>query len=119
MGDAVARKMMSALRVDLPGSTGPVGGGGGGAAAPPPPRGPLRPPLATALSLEGVHSCLAVSEPYCYVCDVGLVSTQLGANGTMKASRPPSGEILRSSLSVSVHVYIGMFVTVCLEFKKI
>ena len=33
MGDAVARKMMSALRVDLPGSTGPVGGGGGGAAA--------------------------------------------------------------------------------------
>ena len=30
MGDAVARKMMSALRVDLPGSTGPVGGGGGG-----------------------------------------------------------------------------------------
>ena len=111
MGDAVARKMMSALRVDLPGSTGPVGGGGGS--------GPLRPPLATALSLEGVHSCLAVSEPYCYVYDVGLVSTQLGANGTMKASRPPSGEILRSSLSVSVHVYIGMFVTVCLEFKKI
>lgn len=80
---------------------------------------PLRPPLATALSLEGVHSCLAVSEPYCYVYDVGLVSTQLGANGTMKASRPPSGDILRSSLSVSVHVYIGMFVTVCLEFKKI
>ena len=112
MGDAVARKMMSALRVDLPGSTGPVGGGGGGSC-------PLRPPLATALSLEGVHSCLAVSEPYCYVYDVGLVSTQLGANGTMKASRPPSGEILRSSLSVSVHVYIGMFVTVCLEFKKI
>ena len=28
MGDAVAWKMMSALRVDLPGSTGPVGGGG-------------------------------------------------------------------------------------------
>ena len=121
MGDAVARKMMSALRVDLPGSTGPVGrGGGGGAAAhTPPPSGPLRPPLATALSLEGVYSCLAVSEPYCYVYDVGLVSTQLGANGTMKASRPPSGDILRSSLSVSVHVYIGMFVTVCLEFKKI
>ena len=112
MGDAVARKMMSALRVDLPGSTGPVGRGGGGSC-------PLRPPLATALSLEGVYSCLAVSEPYCYVYDVGLVSTQLGANGTMKASRPPSGDILRSSLSVSVHVYIGMFVTVCLEFKKI
>ena len=37
MGDAVARKMMSALRVDLPGSTGPVGGGGGGAAAHSPP----------------------------------------------------------------------------------
>ena len=27
MGDAVAWKMMSALRVDLPGSTGPVGRG--------------------------------------------------------------------------------------------
>ena len=65
MGDAVARKMMSALRVDLPGSTGPVGRGGGGAAAQtPPPSCPLRPPLATALSVEGVHSCLAVSEPY-------------------------------------------------------
>ena len=57
MGDAMARKMMSALRVDLPGSTGL-----GGAAAPPPP--PPPPPLATALSLEGVHCCLAVSEPY-------------------------------------------------------
>ena len=33
MGDAVAWKMMSVLRVDLPGSTGPVGGGGGGNAA--------------------------------------------------------------------------------------
>lgn len=33
MGDAVAGKMMSALRVDLPGSTGPVGGGGGRGAA--------------------------------------------------------------------------------------
>ena len=32
MGDAVARKMMSALKVDLPGSTGPEGGGGGAAA---------------------------------------------------------------------------------------
>ena len=110
MGDAVAWKMMSALRVDLPGSTGPVGGGRGGSC-------PLRPPLATALSLEGVHSCLAC--PNHIATYVGLVSTQLGANGTMKASRPPSGEILRSSLSVSVHVYIGMFVTVCLEFKKI
>ena len=56
MGDAMAGKMMSALRVDLPDSTGPVGRGGGSC--------PLRPPLATALSLEGVHSCLAVSEPY-------------------------------------------------------
>ena len=34
MGDAVAWKMMSALRVDLPGSTGPVGGGGGGDSCP-------------------------------------------------------------------------------------
>ena len=47
MGDAVAWKMMSALRVDLPGSTGPVGGGGGGQLPSPP-----------------VPSCLAVSEPY-------------------------------------------------------
>ena len=99
----------------IPPAPGGGGGGGGGAAR----SCPLRPPLATALSLEGVYSCLAVSEPYCYLYDVGLVSTQLGANGTMKASRPPSGDILRSSLSVSVHVYIGMFVTVCLEFKKI
>ena len=71
--------------------------GGGGSC-------PLRPPLATALSLEGVHSCLAVSEPYWYVYDVGLVSTQLGANGTVKASRPPSGDILRSSL-----LWVSMF----------
>ena len=55
MGDAVTRKMMSALRVDLPGSTGPERGGQ---------LPSLPPPLATALSLEGVHSCLAVSEPY-------------------------------------------------------
>ena len=34
MGDAVARKMMSALRVDLPGSTGPVGGGAAALSAP-------------------------------------------------------------------------------------
>ena len=45
MGDAVPWKMMSALRVDLPGSTGPVGGGG---QLPTPP----------------VPSGLAVSEPY-------------------------------------------------------
>ena len=50
MGDAVAWKMMSAPRVDLPGSRGPVGGGGGGAPAhnpppPPPPRCPLRPSI--------------------------------------------------------------------------
>ena len=57
MGDAMARKMMSALRVDLPGSTGL------GVQLPPLPPPPL-PPLATALSLEGVHCCLAVSEPY-------------------------------------------------------
>lgn len=44
MGDAVAWKMMSAPRVDLPGSRGPVGAG----QLPSPP----------------VHSCLAVSEPY-------------------------------------------------------
>ena len=59
MGDAVAGKMMSALRVDLPGSTGPVGGGGGRGELPSPP-----PDSSTALSLEGVYSCLAVSEPY-------------------------------------------------------
>ena len=37
MGDAMAGKMMSALRVDLPGSTGPVGRGGGGPLPSPPP----------------------------------------------------------------------------------
>ena len=41
MGDAVTREMMSALIVNLHGSTGPVGGGGGGA---PPPSCPLRSP---------------------------------------------------------------------------
>ena len=48
MGDAVAWKMMSALRVDLPGSAGPVGGGGGGGRHPPPP--PPPPPPTAALS---------------------------------------------------------------------
>ena len=57
MGDAVPWKMMSALRVDLPGSTGPVGGGGGG--------GPLpKPPPPPQLPSPPVPSCLAVSEPY-------------------------------------------------------
>ena len=51
MGDAVTREMMSALIVNLHGSTGPVGGGGGGPQRPSP-----LPQLATALSLEGVHS---------------------------------------------------------------
>ena len=49
MGDAVTREMMSALIVNLHGSTGPVGGGGGQLPSP-------LPQLATALSLEGVHS---------------------------------------------------------------
>ena len=44
MGDAVAGKMMSALRVDLPGSTGPVGRGGGEGGS-----CPLRPPIALRL----------------------------------------------------------------------
>ena len=63
MGDAVARKMMSALRVDLPGSTGPVGGGGGGGGGggpgpnppPPPPPAPLPspPPASYGSELRG------------------------------------------------------------------
>ena len=53
MGDAVARKMMSALRVDLPGSTGPVGGGGGGGGQLPSP-----PPASYGSELRG---CLFLS----------------------------------------------------------
>ena len=50
MGDAVTRKMMSALRVNFSWLNRSRGGGGGGQLPSP------LPPLTTALSLEGLHS---------------------------------------------------------------
>ena len=51
MGDAVTREMMSALIVNLHGSTGPVGGGGGG--GPPPPAALSAPPASYGSELRG------------------------------------------------------------------
>ena len=103
MGDAVTRKIISALRVDLPGSTGP---GGQQLPLPPPP-----PPASYGSELRGCPFLSGgVRTILIRIYGVGLVSTQLGANGTVKLL-VPQVVIFCALVFLSVHVSIGRVLT--------
>ena len=102
MGDAVTRKIISALRVDVPGSNGP---GGQPLPRPPPPPASYGSELRGCPFLSGGVRTILIR-----IYGVGLVSTQLGANGTVKLL-VPQVVIFCALVFLSVHVSIGRVLT--------